>query len=286
MENSLMIIDETTIEIKQLPVIEFKDYETMLEIIEETTSKYENLVLDEENVKDFKDIQAKFNKDIKTLDNFRKAIKKQVSGPIAEFEEKIKRATALMEQKKSHISSQLNDYDIKCKEEKKAEYTKYFLEKQLVMHNIDFVTLDMIEQNNWLNKGTTLKKIYEQIDAFFAKIESDLQIIELNPNGGRIKTIYLDNGFNLAPAIETAMAQIAREAKEQARIDAEMRAKELVVEPEEVAKVVEEVKTAPVVEKVSTIKTATFTIKGDREELLKVREFIYALKDAGKIEVY
>lgn len=284
MENNLMIIDNNTIEIKQLPVLEFKDFDTIKEVIEETTKKYEDLVLDEENVKDFKDIQSQFNKDVKTLNDIKKTIKKQINAPYLVVEDQLKELMNLLETKKTNIASQLSAYDLKVKEDKKKEYTEYFNELQMVHHELDFIKLSMIEDSKWLNKGTSMKSIRTTIDEFFNQIIKDVEVIKLNPNGARIKNEYINNGFNVAHAIGTVLQKIEFEKKEQARIDRENEAKGIKVQQEDI-QVEVEVKTEAPTETLTTPERVTFTLEGDVEALKEVKALIYKLKDEGKLKV-
>ena len=70
----------------------FEEVEAQLR---ELMAPYENLVLREEDVAEGKNVLARIRKVEKTIDDYRKSIKKDFTAPLAPFEEKCKALTAV-----------------------------------------------------------------------------------------------------------------------------------------------------------------------------------------------
>jgi hypothetical protein len=166
------------------------------------------------------------------------------------------------------------------KEDKRNAIIKAFNDYQEEYPSVDFIQLEMIFDDKWLNKGTKIKNITETIEAIFVKLNDDIKMINLDDNGARIKTVYLTNGFNLANAKEVVLGMIAQEQREQAKIDAQMEAKNLVTYEKEVTRIKETTKKElasegeDVVVRITKKLSMKFEVIGIKEDLMDILEYM------------
>lgn len=285
MENkSLIILDEKSIVLSQDAKISFKDFETLKEIILENVDKYKNLVFTDETIKEAKSIKTQFNKDKKQINSLRIAIKKKLLEPYDNLEKQVKELEDLYNKASEGIEKQISDFDLRRKEELKKMLNDKFNEFSESYSEIDFIDFEteLNKNEKWMNLSslstskTEIKlkpAIVEEIESIFVNLDRDIKLINLDNNGARIKTVYLNNGFNLPEAKESVLGMIAKEQEEQARIDAKMENKGYSVRPEKIEAVKQEVKdeNKPEVEEIIKVK---FQLKGSKTKIKKIVEYI------------
>jgi len=94
--------------------------------LRELMQPYEKLVLREEDISEGKNTLARIRKVEKTIDDYRKAIKKDFSAPLAAFEEKCKALTAVCYESETNLSEQINKYAEQRKAEKLSGLRAFF----------------------------------------------------------------------------------------------------------------------------------------------------------------
>ena len=262
-------------------VIEFKRYNEIKTTLEENIKVYNSLVMtsdDTEEHKKFKKIRSQLNKDAKVVDDVRIAAKNKLLETYEPFKEKMDALKKIIVDGASGVGSQIDALELELKNKKKQDIEEEFAALQDDYPKVDFIKLDKIFDDKWLNVGKKLKKINLELEELFKNANSDLELIDLETNGARIKTIYMKNGFNFIEAKKSVLASIASEAREQSRIDAAMEENDLVVNKEEVnaikVKTKEEVKNSkPVVVSSSNTKVSlSFKVTGDKsvvEDIVK-----------------
>jgi hypothetical protein len=86
------------------------------------------------------------------------------------------------------VDAKVKAYDEAQKSKKRLEIQSYFDGKKF-----ELVPLDDIFDEKWLNKGTKMKDIREQIDEKIAGIYRDIEVLERIPEHGQTaKAFYLD----------------------------------------------------------------------------------------------
>lgn len=108
---------------KVLPVIDANFEEVKMSLID-TMDKYKGIVVTEEGLKDCKATQKDLAKIRNDIDTYRKLVKKEMTAPISEFENKCKELIALVKETEAPILEGIAIYDEKRREEK----IKYILD--------------------------------------------------------------------------------------------------------------------------------------------------------------
>lgn len=102
---------------KVLPVINANFEEVKVSLIE-TMEKYKGIVVTEDGLKDCKATQKDLAKIRNDIDTYRKLIKKEMTAPITEFENKCKELIALVKETETPILEGIAIYDEKRRQEK------------------------------------------------------------------------------------------------------------------------------------------------------------------------
>ncbi len=173
---------------KVLPVINANFEEVKVSLIE-TMEKYKGIVVTEEGLKDCKATQKDLAKIRNDIDTYRKLIKKEMTAPITEFENKCKELIALVKETETPILEGIAIYDEKRRQEK----IDYILDNitiavsEVGLNEKYAARLNVSDIKFTLN--TSLKSIREDINekaknlkalqiAEEEKIKSDISIIE------------------------------------------------------------------------------------------------------------
>lgn len=173
---------------KVLPVINANFEEVKVSLIE-TMEKYKGIVVTEDGLKDCKATQKDLAKIRNDIDTYRKLIKKEMTAPITEFENKCKELIALVKETETPILEGIAIYDEKRRQEK----IDYILDNitiavsEVGLNEKYAARLNVNDIKFTLN--TSLKSIREDINekaknlkalqiAEEEKIKSDISIIE------------------------------------------------------------------------------------------------------------
>ena len=124
----------------------FEEVEAQLR---ELMAPYEKLVLREEDVAEGKNVLARIRKVEKTIDDYRKSIKKDFTAPLAAFEEKCKALTAVCYESETNLSEQINKYAEQRKAEKLAGLRTYFDDN--IGSLAPYLRYEQIENPKWGN---------------------------------------------------------------------------------------------------------------------------------------
>lgn len=289
---------------KVLPVINANFEEVKVSLIE-TMEKYKGIVVTEDGLKDCKATQKDLAKIRNDIDTYRKLIKKEMTAPITEFENKCKELIALVKETETPILEGIAIYDEKRRQEK-IDY---------ILDNITIAVSEVGLNEKYAARlnandikftlNTSLKSIREDINekaknlkalqiAEEEKNKSDISIIETTvqvSNEGQEVVLdinnYVDkykNGMPLNSVIQAINndRKLIEVAAKKALEKAEREAKEKEVIVSEEAKVtevkVEETKVIKSDEK--EIKKCFYTLK-ITHDLDHMRELAKFLKENG-----
>ncbi len=263
--------------IKQLPQIEEHLKELSTEIDKKVESA-KSLVCTEENVKTIKQVRADLNKEFKEVEAQRKAVKEQILAPYMQFEEVYK--TYISEKYKSadiDLKQKIDSTENELKKQKEQEIKDYF-EEYKTANNIDFVTYEQTKINVTLTASK--KSLKEQAKVFIDKIKDDLQLIETQECKEEILVEYKQN-LNVSRAIQE-VANRHKLLEEEKRKQEEKVVTIVSNENHEIAKEsyeqLEEVFNKPLEQpeevKQEEILTLKFTVRGSREKLKELKNFL------------
>jgi len=232
--------------IENMPTL-VSNIDELKKALEVSLVKYQNLVVTEDGIKDAKEDRANLNKLKKSISDERITQKKMFLAPFEEFETKCKEVEKLINDTSSSIDVQIKAFDEAEKEAKRKEiaaiYKNYFgLYERLI-------PLEKIFDERWLNKGTTLKKIDEEIK--YIKDSADIHLKNIEDLKSEFEEQLKDKYFETLD-ITAVLQENARllEQKEmlaefEARKEAERAAREnvepVVIEKEELSNSFEEI---------------------------------------------
>ena len=157
------------------------NYDEIMAELDAQLERYKNLVVTEDDIKEAKADLAKLRKLKDAFDTERKNIKKEYCKPLDEFENKVKRVVAKIDEPVMAINSQLNAYEEQRKAEKREQIEDIYHET--VPQDIKgLIPLDRIFDQRWLNAGVSTKKVEEAIIGLVARIQNDLLALkEIEP---------------------------------------------------------------------------------------------------------
>ena len=179
----LPIVDETFNMQADLPVITF-DFDQLVANAKAMVSKYDGLLITEDQVKDIKKEMAEINAAKSRLDKARKEAVRKVSEPIKVFEAKIKEVCAIFDHTYDALGAQVKEFERKEREEKRVAVQAMIDEALRLAKEANPAMADKLSlavQDKWLNKTATAKAIQGEIDATIAdqiRAEIELQRLE------------------------------------------------------------------------------------------------------------
>ena len=170
--------------------IEF-NYDEIMAELDTQLERYRNLIITEDGIKDAKADLAKLRKLKDAFDAKRKDVKKEYLAPFEEFESKVKRVIAKINEPVEEINSQLNRYEEERKAEKRDEiYDRYH---EIVPEDIKGILLfERIFDPRWLNKGVSIEEVEETITNQTIRVQNDLLALkEIEPeHAAAVRTEY------------------------------------------------------------------------------------------------
>lgn len=157
-------------------VIEF-NFEELKTDIEARVERYTNLVYTEDQIKEAKTDLATLRKFTKALSDERIKVKKECLKPYEDFEARIKELSAIVDKGIVNIDNQVKNYDEAKKEEKRAAIVELF---EMIGHP-EWLTLEQIFNQKWLNASVKMAVVQAEIDARLEQIANDLDTLSNLP---------------------------------------------------------------------------------------------------------
>ena len=136
----------------------FEEVEAQLR---ELMQPYEKLVLREEDISEGKNTLARIRKVEKTIDDYRKSIKRDFTAPLAAFEEKCKALTAVCAESESNLSEQINKYAEQRKAEKLAGLRAFFDDN--IGSLAPYLSFEQVQNPKWGNVTYTVEQAQQEI---------------------------------------------------------------------------------------------------------------------------
>ncbi len=181
---------------------EIKNFDELKSSLTNALKKYETVEVSDEFYTEAKKARADLNKVSKSLDDRRKELKKRYLEPFEYGEKQIKELTEMIAVASGKIDSGIKAVEEAKKKTKESGIVVLFSS----IENPHGVSLNAIWKDTWLNAGTSMKKIEEEIKAFLTKVDEENKTIETlfedQKRAQAVKNFYSENGYNLTEAIK------------------------------------------------------------------------------------
>ena len=149
--------------------------------LETALTDYQNRVYTEDMLVEAKEDRAKLNKLKKAINDERISREKEYMKPFQTFKDQAKELCDLIDKASSGIGEKLDAFEQKRQAEKMKAIRTTF-DEVASLYPINFITLEMILNDKWLNKSTSDKAIAKEITEIFEKAIKDLEVINKMPN--------------------------------------------------------------------------------------------------------
>ena len=183
--------------------------------------------------KDIKAAQATLNKTAKELSDVRIAMQKVWAEPFNQnIADPIKKLVAYIDEQKKPVADKLDEIQRVFETARKAEIAEIKAERLAKeSESVDryIRSLPWFDDEKWLNKTVTAKKIASELDAKVVQVVADITAIgmlnEGNPFGPQLMDEYRSNNGNLARTLMKSK-ELEEAAQRYARMEEERKAKE------------------------------------------------------------
>lgn len=183
--------------------------------------------------KDIKAAQSTLNKTAKELSDVRIAMQKVWAEPFNQnIADPIKKLVAYIDEQKKPVADKLNEIQRAFETARKAEIAEIKAERLAKeSESIDkyIRSLPWFDDEKWLNKTVTAKKIASELDSKVVQVAADITAIgmlnEGNPFGPQLMDEYRSNNGNLAQTLMKSK-ELEEAAQRYARMEEERKAKE------------------------------------------------------------
>lgn len=262
------------IEVKkyELPKLEIKNYDEILEEAKKDTEKYQKYIVTKATLDEDTKKRAELNKTAKAINDRRLAIEKEISQPIKEFKSKCDAIKNLYEESSSLLDKQIKVFEEQEKQSRKEKIEVIFNENVKELANV--LSFDSVFNEKWLNKGSWKdgkfaleNELIEKIDV----IRKDLITIEsLNSEYEiELKNDYLTH-FELGEVIRKnnklqEQKQLLNKQKEETKV---------IIEEQKQEKIEEMIDNPVEVEEIDPIKTYILKITGTLSQQKALKKFL------------
>lgn len=148
---------------KELPVIKTNFADVKGSLVE-NINKYTGIVVTEETLQDCKATQKELAGLRNKIDDFRKTVKKDMEGPIKEFEGQCKELIALIAEAEQPIKEGISVFDNKRKEEKRNKALE-LIEESVQAHQLnEKYAVNLTVLDKYLNLSGSVKAVREDIE--------------------------------------------------------------------------------------------------------------------------
>lgn len=183
--------------------IAFPGYQDLKDSAERLKQRVQTVEVTEDNVKESKKLRAAVNNQVKAINDERIQISKAMKAPVMEFERQVKEITNIAKEASDGINSQIRELEEQEREQKRSEVIELF-NKHANMYDGFPLTAEqfLTDKTAVLNKSTSMTKVELMIATWLDTHHSELQTITNMSDSEAIMAQYLNNGQNLASAIQ------------------------------------------------------------------------------------
>lgn len=263
MNNELIVLE-------QLPVIKYK-LEQLSTEIKEKVDRVNNLIVNEDTVKETKQLRASLNKEFSELEEQRKQVKNAIMSKYDEFNEiYVKCVSNLYKDADTQLKEKIDNVENQLKQEKEDELREFVEQHCLANHiYIDFEDLGLN-----ITLSASMKSLKEQALTYINKVVGDLKLIDMEEYKDEILLEY-----QKTHDFVSAKTNVIERHKQLEEIAKQQEIKEQLDEQDKKVEEVIETITAPkeIIEE-DEILEATFTIRATKEQLIRLKKW---LKEEG-----
>ena len=257
-----------------------EDYDQLKAKVLEDVSVFKGIIISEDNLEDAPKWRAELNKKAKRISDFRIAFEKDFKKRIENSTSQLKELAAFYTDASNNIDTQVKGFDEKRKQEKNEAIGKIYAENIADMEQ--FLPLDSIWNEKWMNKGFSLSDIEKEIKSRVDTTRENIDAIHL------LGTKY-ESQMISAYLVRMDMSDALKKKAELEQIDAEMERRRKAAEEEELRKQAEAKAAAESEETVNTAEQSepiveepkqeqqyrlAFEVYGNKEELTALCNFI------------
>ncbi|MBJ6141287.1 DUF1351 domain-containing protein [Staphylococcus aureus] len=155
----------------------FEEYDELLSQAQNLAEHVKTVEVDEENIKEAKDLMAQMNKRVKSIEDTRKQVKKLLLEPYNSFESQVKTIKSVIDNAVSHIRIQERELVEREREEKKQAIVRIF-DKRIQHYDFEKVLglADFLKPQH-LNKSYSMTKVEKDLVDWLEKSKRDLEVI-------------------------------------------------------------------------------------------------------------
>lgn len=223
-----MNINELTLSVKQNPGYIELNFDEIEKALDEKLAQYKGAIFTEESKKFAKAEVADLRKFREKFEKARKEVKKEWMKPYDEFEERMKRLVAKIDEPINLIDAQVKAFEEKRKKERRKEIRGIY--EELIGDMKEYCRLDRIYDPRWENVSTKVKDIRQSISQAVENTRMAVSTISGMQSDAVEKALEIyKESLDMAKAIshinsyEQQKAEIMRREEERRRQEKERR---------------------------------------------------------------
>lgn len=153
------------------------NYEELKQELSDVVKMYETLVYTDDQIKNAKSDRADLNKLKKALNDERIRREKEYMQPFNAFKAQINEIISIIDKPVALIDTQIKEYEEQQKQQKRKKIEEYFSSSE----HPDWLNVEKIWTDRWMNLSVSMKSIQEMIDFKIAGIKNDLDVLSKLP---------------------------------------------------------------------------------------------------------
>ena len=147
----------------QRPELITFNYEELKQWVIEGTELYRNLIFSEEEMGELKKKKAEFNRVRKAMNDERIRLEREYMEPFNDFKKKIAELIERIDSTVAFMGKQQKEYEEQQKLEKRDKI-RFYWESKVNEDNVpEYIRLEQIFNEKWLNATVSIKSIQEEI---------------------------------------------------------------------------------------------------------------------------
>lgn len=226
-------MEEIRVNVEQKNGVIGFNFEEIKEKLNSELEIYKNMIFTEESKTEAKKTIASLRKLKKSVNDKKLEVKKSFMIPYTNFEAQVKELDNLIDEPINFINNQVEEFERKRVEEKKALISEIYAEIMAEHEEASgYLPLQRIYDSKWENATTTKKAITETITERVDHVEKDLGIIrsmgsEFEDKGIEKykETLELSNAIEIMNQYQKQKEEILRRQEEEAKRKAEEEAR-------------------------------------------------------------
>lgn len=209
--NNLMMLQDQLTNSKATPaVIEFPT-EQVKSFITEYMKRYENVVYNDDVIKQVKDDKKELNKIKKTINDFGIKVDKELSANIKSFRNELKDIILMIDEPMENIEAKIEEFETRRKNEKKLHVTN-LIEDRVRNSGLQEHFASKVElKEQYLNVSVTLKQVESDVMAQIAlmQAEQDKYLMQVSQIEQQVEMSNLRHGLNVELKASTFLSMLA-----------------------------------------------------------------------------